>query len=76
MGKPQSWVQENLFIDGALPPYVPPLHCIFILWQRNIFPVSQSFMDTTKVDLVQETLGTSEEQLLLIIQAYEDESMG
>lgn len=38
--------------------------------------VSQSFMDTTKVDLVQKTLGTSEEQLLLIIQAYEDESMG
>lgn len=33
-------------------------------------------MDTTKVDLVQETLGRSEEQLLLIIQAYEDESMG
>lgn len=33
-------------------------------------------MDTTKVDLVQETLDTSEEQLLLIIQAYEDESMG
>ena len=33
--------------------------------------MEQSFMDTTKVDLVQETLGTSEEQLLLIIQAYE-----
>ena len=31
--------------------------------------MEQSFMDTTKVDLVQETLGTSEEQLLLIIQA-------
>ena len=38
--------------------------------------MEQSFMDTTKVDLVLETLGTSEEQLLLIIQAYEDESMG
>lgn len=39
--------------------------------------MEQSFMDTTKVDLVQETLGRSEEeQLLLIIQAYEDESMG
>ena len=38
--------------------------------------MEQSFMDTTKVELVQETLGTSEEQLLLIIQAYEDESMG
>lgn len=38
--------------------------------------MEQSFMDTTTVDLVQETLGTSEEQLLLIIQAYEDESMG
>ena len=38
--------------------------------------MEQSFMDTTKVDLVQETLGTSEEQLLLIIQAYKDESMG
>ena len=38
--------------------------------------MEQSFMDTTKVDLVQATLGTSEEQLLLIIQAYEDESMG
>lgn len=38
--------------------------------------MEQSFMATTKVDLVQETLGTSEEQLLLIIQAYEDESMG
>ena len=38
--------------------------------------MEQSFMDTTKVDLVQEKLGTSEEQLLLIIQAYEDESMG
>lgn len=38
--------------------------------------MEQSFMDTTKVNLVQETLGTSEEQLLLIIQAYEDESMG
>ena len=38
--------------------------------------MEQSFMDTTKVDLVQETLGTSEEQLLLIIQASEDESMG
>ena len=38
--------------------------------------MEQSFMETTKVDLVQETLGTSEEQLLLIIQAYEDESMG
>lgn len=38
--------------------------------------MEQSFMDTTKVDLVQETLGTSEEQLLLIIQAYEDESIG
>ena len=38
--------------------------------------MEQSFMDTTKVDFVQETLGTSEEQLLLIIQAYEDESMG
>ncbi len=38
--------------------------------------MEQSFMDTTKVDLVKETLGTSEEQLLLIIQAYEDESMG
>ena len=38
--------------------------------------MEQSFMDTTKVDLVQETLGTSEEQLLLIIQAYEDEAMG
>ena len=38
--------------------------------------MEQSFMDTTKVDLVQETLGTSEEQLLLVIQAYEDESMG
>ena len=38
--------------------------------------MEQSFMDTTKVDLVQETLGTSEEQLLLIIQAYEDESLG
>ena len=38
--------------------------------------MEQSFMDTTKVDLVQETLGTSEKQLLLIIQAYEDESMG
>ena len=38
--------------------------------------MEQSFMDTTKVDLVQDTLGTSEEQLLLIIQAYEDESMG
>lgn len=38
--------------------------------------MEQSFMDTTKVDLVQKTLGTSEEQLLLIIQAYEDESMG
>lgn len=38
--------------------------------------MEQSFMDTTKVDLVQETLGTSEEQLLLIIQAYEDASMG
>lgn len=38
--------------------------------------MEQSFMDTTKVDLVPETLGTSEEQLLLIIQAYEDESMG
>lgn len=38
--------------------------------------MEQSFMDTTKVDLVHETLGTSEEQLLLIIQAYEDESMG
>ena len=38
--------------------------------------MEQSFMDTTKVDLVQKTLGTSEEQLLLIIQVYEDESMG
>ena len=38
--------------------------------------MEQSYMDTTKLDLVQETLGTSEEQLLLIIQAYEDESMG
>lgn len=38
--------------------------------------MEQSFMDTTMVDLVQETLGRSEEQLLLIIQAYEDESMG
>ena len=38
--------------------------------------MEQSFMDTTKVDLVQETLVTSEEQLLLIIQAYEDESRG
>ena len=38
--------------------------------------VSQSFMDTAKVNLVQETLDTSEELLLLIIQAYEDESMG
>lgn len=38
--------------------------------------MEQSFMDTTKVDLVQETLGTSEEQLLLIFQTYEDESMG
>ena len=38
--------------------------------------MEQSFMDTTKVDLVQETFGTSEEQLLLIFQAYEDESMG
>ncbi len=38
--------------------------------------MEQSFMDTTKMDLVQETLGTSKEQLLLIIQAYEDESMG
>ena len=42
----------------------------------QLMSVPQSFMDTTKVDLVQETLGTSEEQLLLIIQAYEDESMG
>lgn len=42
----------------------------------QLMSVSQSFMDRTKVDLVQETLGTSEEQLLLIIQAYEDESMG
>lgn len=42
----------------------------------QLMAVSQSFMDTTKVDLVQETLGTSEEQLLLIIQAYEDASMG
>ena len=41
-----------------------------------LMSVSQLFMDTTKVDFVQETLGTSEEQLLLIIQAYEDESMG
>lgn len=42
----------------------------------QLMSVSQSFMDTTKMDLVQETLGTSEEQLLLILQAYEDESMG
>ena len=42
----------------------------------QLMPVSQSFMDTTKVDLVQETLDTNEEQLLFIIQAYEDESMG
>lgn len=42
----------------------------------QLMSVSQSFMGRTKVDLVQETLGTSEEQLLLIIQAYEDESMG
>ena len=38
--------------------------------------MEQSFMDTAKVNLVQETLDTSEELLLLIIQAYEDESMG
>jgi len=31
-------------------------------------------MDTTKVELVQETLDTSEEKLLLIIQAYKDEN--
>jgi len=42
----------------------------------QLMSVLQSFMDTTKVDLVQDTLGTNEEQLLLIIQAYEDESMG
>ena len=42
----------------------------------QLMSVLQSFMDTTKVDLVQDTLGTNEEQLLLIIKAYEDESMG
>ena len=42
----------------------------------QLMSVSQSFMDTAKVNLVQETLDTSEELLLLIIQAYEDESMG
>ena len=42
----------------------------------QLMSVSQSFMDTTKGNLVQATLGTNEEQLLLIIQAYEDESMG
>jgi len=42
----------------------------------QLMPVSQSFMDTTKGNLVQDTLGTNEEQLLFIIQAYEDESMG
>ena len=47
-----------------------------IVTSVKLMSVSQSFMDTTKVDLVQKTLGTSEEQLLLIIQAYEDESMG
>ena len=42
----------------------------------QLMSVLQSFMDTTKGNLVQDTLGTNEEQLLLIIQAYEDESMG
>jgi len=44
----------------------------------KLMSVSESFTDTTKVKLVQETLGTSEEKLLLIIQAYKDEneSMG
>ena len=44
----------------------------------QLMSVSPSFMDTTKVELVQETLDTSEEKLLLIIQAYKDEneSMG
>lgn len=42
----------------------------------QLMSVSYLFMDTAKVELTQETLGTSEEQLLLIIQAYEDESMG
>jgi len=35
----------------------------------QLMSVSQSFMDTTKVELTQEILGTSEEKLLLIIQA-------
>lgn len=40
----------------------------------KLMSVSESFTDTTKVKLVQETLSTSEEQLLLIIQAYKDEN--
>lgn len=39
----------------------------------QLMSVSQSFMDTAKVELEQETLGTCEEQLLLVIQAYKDE---
>ncbi len=35
----------------------------------QLMSVTQSFEDTTKVDLVQETLDTNEEKLLLIIQA-------
>ncbi len=31
----------------------------------QLMSVSQSFMDTTKVDLVQETLGTSEETTIV-----------
>ena len=44
----------------------------------KLMSVSESFTDTTKVELALETLGTNEEKLLLIIQAYKDEneSMG
>lgn len=41
----------------------------------KLMSVSQSFTDTTKVELAQETLGTNEEKLLLIIQAYKDENV-
>lgn len=35
----------------------------------QLMSVSQSFVDTAKVELTQETLGSDEEKLLLIIQA-------
>lgn len=41
----------------------------------KLMSVSESFTDTTKVELAQETLGTNEEKLLLIIQADKDENV-